>query len=731
MPTMKDIAREAGVSHGTVSNVLNGNGKVSAKKILLVEQAAKRLGYTMHTGAKLLRKGNSNILGLLLPNIAHKNYLDFYLSFRQYAQDHGHTVNLYFSDYNAQTELGLIHTARSDACTGLAVFSSLGSGRRGAYRECGYHGENIVYLDCQPQEGCTFIGFDHPAVGRCMAQRAICNSYASVAVITAELDTAYHDAQALRGFYDALVGRQLAVEHLVTDKLHCCNSYLEFLESRPGLEAVFIYSYAMAEAFRSVADTFYKSRRIDVFSTSPIFTTPKTGTQNYELNYRLMGKTAAQELLGGLEAEEFTPRSITLQNDGFRNWHPPTWAVEQEITLRLLTLDSPTARIIESVAGLFTKDTGIHIEIVVQGYDEIHSTLSEFEQGPGYDIIRLDHTWLSYFGKKIFMPLEEIDPSIPEQFEQFLPNSKGKFSSVGGRIYCLPETPSAQLLFYRKDLFENAAMKRLYKERYRAELAPPSNFEEYNRIARFFTREYSPGSPTRYGTTLTLGNTGVAATEFLSRYVCQTDSFFDRDSLSFRCGEGAVAAMGQLEEAVRYASPRHSEWWRDAAREFADGDTAMTILFSNFASEILNPASKIVGKIGYSLVPGGNPLLGGGSIGISSSSGHPREALLFIQWLCSEPISTFTTFLGNVSPCTKTYDNYEVVDRYPWLPLSKESIGISRISRTPENFTGRFDERGFLNLIGSAVIDCCVHHVDARVALGRVAEQFPKVLLPE
>ena len=43
MPTMKDIAKEAGVSHGTVSNVLNKTGKVSIEKIKLVEAAAKKL----------------------------------------------------------------------------------------------------------------------------------------------------------------------------------------------------------------------------------------------------------------------------------------------------------------------------------------------------------------------------------------------------------------------------------------------------------------------------------------------------------------------------------------------------------------------------------------------------------------------------------------------------------------------------------------------------------------
>ena len=49
MPTIKDIAREAGVSHGTVSNVINGRGNVSVEKIRLVWQAAEKLGMGVPT----------------------------------------------------------------------------------------------------------------------------------------------------------------------------------------------------------------------------------------------------------------------------------------------------------------------------------------------------------------------------------------------------------------------------------------------------------------------------------------------------------------------------------------------------------------------------------------------------------------------------------------------------------------------------------------------------------
>ena len=74
MATIKDIARLAGVSHGTVSNVINGNGNVSSAKILAVQKAAQELGYAMNARAKSLREGRSTTLAVVLPNIIDPPY---------------------------------------------------------------------------------------------------------------------------------------------------------------------------------------------------------------------------------------------------------------------------------------------------------------------------------------------------------------------------------------------------------------------------------------------------------------------------------------------------------------------------------------------------------------------------------------------------------------------------------------------------------------------------------
>ena len=69
-PTMKDVAREAGVALGTVSKVFNGIpvGPVYKQK---VEEAAARLNYSVNSYARGLRASKTNAVALILPGTDH------------------------------------------------------------------------------------------------------------------------------------------------------------------------------------------------------------------------------------------------------------------------------------------------------------------------------------------------------------------------------------------------------------------------------------------------------------------------------------------------------------------------------------------------------------------------------------------------------------------------------------------------------------------------------------
>ena len=70
MPTMKDVALEAGVALGTVSKVFNGLPVGDSYRIK-VEEAAKRLGYQVNQYARGLRAGKTFTVALIVPGLDH------------------------------------------------------------------------------------------------------------------------------------------------------------------------------------------------------------------------------------------------------------------------------------------------------------------------------------------------------------------------------------------------------------------------------------------------------------------------------------------------------------------------------------------------------------------------------------------------------------------------------------------------------------------------------------
>ena len=157
----------------------------------------------------------------------------------------------------------------------------------------------------------------------------------------------------------------------------------------------------------------------------------------------------------------------------------------------------------------------------------------------------------------------------------------------------------------------------------------------------------------------------------------------------------------------------------------------MAILYSNYASDLIREGSNISELIGCTLVPGHNPILGGASLGISRCSQHPHAALNFIKWLCSETVSSASTLLGGVSPCKAAYQNYELVESYPWLDLAGKSFSIAEGRRQPPEDHSPFNERQFLNIIGLAVKNAYNGVQSPADALDWAQKEFDQSFSPE
>jgi DNA-binding LacI/PurR family transcriptional regulator len=89
MTTLSEVARLAGVTSATVSNVLRQRGKVGEQTRLRVLAAVEELGYRPHLTARALAEGRAPTLALMVSSIANPFYPEFALAAERAARAHG------------------------------------------------------------------------------------------------------------------------------------------------------------------------------------------------------------------------------------------------------------------------------------------------------------------------------------------------------------------------------------------------------------------------------------------------------------------------------------------------------------------------------------------------------------------------------------------------------------------------------------------------------------------
>ncbi len=125
------------------------------------------------------------------------------------------------------------------------------------------------------------------------------------------------------------------------------------------------------------------------------------------------------------------------------------------------------------------------------------------------------------------------------------------------------------------------------------------------------------------GTAVTLGSSGLIATEYLLRYYALGGRLVrEGEPIQLDTSLAAVALeeyLQQLPVAVNIAG----EWWNDAVKQFECGNLAMLIMYLNLFNDVAH--TTIAPTIGYAPVPGQLPQLGGGSIGMSRYSKKKKQ----------------------------------------------------------------------------------------------------------
>lgn len=121
-PTMKDVAKEAGVALGTVSKVINGIPVRKSSKIK-VDLAIKKLNYQVNTYARGLKTSKTQTLTLIVPSLKLPFYSNFTYEIEQQAYKRGYKLILCCSNGIPEKELDYLSLAAQSKTDGIIALT--------------------------------------------------------------------------------------------------------------------------------------------------------------------------------------------------------------------------------------------------------------------------------------------------------------------------------------------------------------------------------------------------------------------------------------------------------------------------------------------------------------------------------------------------------------------------------------------------------------------------------
>lgn len=123
-PTIKDVAREAGVSIATVSRVLNKKGTVKEASVQSVLQAIEHLGYHPNSIARTLKNDSSKTIGLVVTDISNDFFTRMARGIEDVLNDRGYNLFVCSTDGLQQREAQCLSLLREKQVDGIILNAS-------------------------------------------------------------------------------------------------------------------------------------------------------------------------------------------------------------------------------------------------------------------------------------------------------------------------------------------------------------------------------------------------------------------------------------------------------------------------------------------------------------------------------------------------------------------------------------------------------------------------------
>ncbi len=711
MATIKDVAREAGVSIATVSCALNGTKPVLPETKMRVIAAAEKLKYIPNASAKGLRRTESRSVSVIFPEMRSRFYTEIFDSLSQVLQANGYIVSLSFTNGSAPHECTCIEEAISHNAAGILLITCQPDNDV-YFREHFIHYQiPVVFMEREPVHlSINYVGFRNYDSFYRLTEDLLQKGYRNIALMCGSVRFS-SEQQCVQGVYDAMENFEAGLTPSAVcitnlSREDAFNSFMKsFAQSLP--EVLISTNREVANALLVALDymgvslpedmlliSYSEEAWSDLNIRSGICTIPRSSSS--------LGERAARILLQNIQnpalfeqttAELDVDLALTLSRIPVKSEpmkRPESQAVppvQHSRKLRFLAIGNPTVKALELLTGHFTRVNGIEIEYTFLAQNELFRMMSRDLETltKDFDLYTYDVPWLEYMVQNTCLgDITDFAESSHFRKETLMQESL-KNCRFENRYYGIPLIGGTILLFFRNDLFTSRQLREEYYRQTGFSLHPPYTWTEFNETAAFFTRSITPSSPTEFGTSFAGNIDEELAPELLIRLWAYGGRLWDSyNRPTFDTKENRQAFNSILSTlACTSDGDLHSSIHK-TVHDFCHGKTAMLITYSEFAQEISRSLEEYAGAgIAASIIPGGRPASVGWNIGLNPFSKYQDDVYRFFSWILQVDTSYYLTILNGASPVKAPYHNVQLQKLYPWLSCVEESLRYSVRRNSP------------------------------------------------
>lgn len=246
MATLKDVAKEAGLTVTTVSRVLNNRGYISEDARNRVSEAMKKLNYRPNEVARSLHNKKTNTIGLIVPHIRHPYFAEMISNIENEAYKKGYKILLCNSQSTKERVSEYIDICTSNRVAGIILCSGVVS--VSTFEDLDVP---VITMERYVDDGTASVECDNEAGGRIAAQTLIDAGCKKLLFIGGPVGSHMPADKRRDGFKSVCDETGVEIVEVETESLSYVDiTYSEFLEKvfieHPDIDGLFASSDVIA-----------------------------------------------------------------------------------------------------------------------------------------------------------------------------------------------------------------------------------------------------------------------------------------------------------------------------------------------------------------------------------------------------------------------------------------------------------------------------------------------------